>query len=100
MIDIVPRPQNLIIGWLGIAAMLAKTVVYKFDRGLFDEIEIDARGQLFFERGGTIWRGGKIWRVVDMWWKHDISFRKPPTLYIHLSRIPPEFLVQPMGYRR
>jgi hypothetical protein len=62
--------------------MLAKNVVYKFgDRGLFDEIEFDPQGHLFFERGGTVWRGGRIWRVVDMWWKHDVSFRKPPTLY-------------------
>jgi hypothetical protein len=81
--------------------MLAKNIVYKFGyRGLFDELEFDPQGHLFFERGGTVWRGGRIWRVVDMWWKPDVSFRKPPTLYIQLARLPAELQAGSMGNRQ
>jgi hypothetical protein len=64
-----------------------KHIVYKYDDGLSDEMDFDARGLFNFEKGDIVSKHGMTWKVDAVEQQGADDRKQIPTVWVYLSRV-------------
>ena len=64
-----------------------KHIVYKYDDGLSDEMDFDARGLFNFKKGDIVSKHGMTWKVDAVEQQGVDDRREIPTVWVYLSRV-------------